>query len=63
MYEAEILPMKSELTTLATLRTRISSGPNVDEALRVKCTQLAIEHEKSLSRLKGIRPAVGFGPA
>ena len=37
----------SEMTALAgeivTLRTHISNGPNADEALRVKCTQLAIE--------------------
>ena len=39
-YEAEIASMKSEITFLVgdivTLRTRIFSGPNVDEALRIK---------------------------
>ena len=48
--------MKSEIITLAgefvALRTHVCSGQNVDESLHAKCTQLAIEHENSLSRLR-----------
>ena len=47
---------KSEITTLAgeivTLRAHISAGPRADEALRAKCTQLAVEREDCLSRLR-----------
>ena len=53
-YAAEIVCIKSEMAILAgeivILRTEISSGPNVDEALRATCTQLATDHENSLSR-------------
>ncbi len=59
--------MKSEMMTLAgeivTLRTHISNGPNVDEALRVNCIQIAIKHQNTLVTVEGIRPAASFGPA
>ena len=48
--------MKSEITTLAgelvTLRAYMPNGPSADEALSTKCTQLAVEREYCLSRLR-----------
>jgi len=55
-YEVDIVSMISDMTTLAgeivTLRAHISNLPSADEALRTKCTQLAVERDDGLSRLR-----------
>ena len=66
-YETEIASTKSETTSLVgeiiILRTRVYSGSNDGKALRVKCIQLSLEHEKDPFTHEGVRSAVGISPA
>ena len=66
-YEAEIMSMKSEMTTLAgeiaVLRTRVNSGSSNNDALRAKYTQLALENEGFVSHVWETEAAVGVSPA
>ena len=54
-YEAEIMSMKSEMTVLAgeitILRARAFNVSSEDDALRAKCTWLALENESFVSRM------------
>jgi hypothetical protein len=54
-YETDILSMKSEMTMLAgeitVLRACVEEGPMGDDALRTKCTKLALENESFASRI------------
>jgi hypothetical protein len=54
-YETDILSMKSETTMLAreitVLRARVGNGSLYDDALRTKCTKIALENESFVSRM------------
>ena len=47
--------MKSEMTMLAgeitVLRARVCNGSSYDNALRAKCTQLALDHDNFVPRV------------
>ena len=48
--------MKSDMTMLAgeitVLRARVGNGSSDDDVLRAKCTQLALENESFVSRMR-----------
>ena len=59
--------MKSEMTMLAgeitVLRARVGNGSLYDDALRTKCTKLALENESFCVPDVGYRTAAGSSPA